>query len=105
MGWDIDEIMWFKVRDKILKDRYAGCIYSMADSFSPVIIKHREALPLKDRHKIVKLFPKWIRVEFQRVESEGESVQLYGRGDFIMRGDAWPRFPIEVRIIPHEGKS
>ena len=86
MGWDIDETMWFKVRDGILKDRYAGCTYSMADSFSPVIINHRGSLPLEDRHAIVALFPAWIRVEFQEVGYEGEQVILNGRGDFIASG-------------------
>ena len=83
MAWDIDSLMWFEVRDKILKDRYAGCQYSMLDSFSPVVIRHRKPLPMKDRKKIQKLFPKWIRIEFQEVDYEGERVELYGRGNFI----------------------
>ena len=98
MGWDIDKTMWFQVRDKILKDRYAGCVYSMADSFSPVIIDHREPLPMRDRKKIVKLFPKWIRVEFQQVNYEGERVNLYGRGDFIMYGTTYFKGSVPVIV-------
>ena len=104
MGWDIDSLLWSEVRDKILKDRYAGCCYSMANSFSPVIIFHREPLPIKDRKAIVKLFPKWIRIEFQEVEFEGEQVNLYGRGDFIMYGSTYAKWPIEVKIV-NDGKK
>ena len=82
-GFDIDETLWFKVRDKILKDRYAGCQYSMFSSFSPVIVRHRNPLPLKDRHTIQKLFPKWIRIEFQEVDYDGEVTSIYGRGNLI----------------------
>jgi len=78
MAWDIDHITWNSVRDKILKDRYAGCCYSVDSSLSPVIIRHREPLPIKDRIKIGKLFPKWIRIEFQEIYYEGERVDLYG---------------------------
>ena len=99
-AWDIDEICWLKVRDKVLKDRYAGCCYSMANSFSPVIIYHREPLPIKDRKKIQKFFPKWIRIEFQQVYYEGEQVVLYGRGDFIRQGNAWRGGPVDIRIVP-----
>ena len=101
----MDSIMWHSVKDKILKDRYAGCCYSMADSFSPVIIHHRKSLPMKDRKAIVKLFPKWIRVEFQEVEFEGERVILYGRGDFIMYGSTYAKWPIEVQIVNEEKKK
>jgi len=83
MGWAIDDIIWHNIRDKILKDRYAGCKYSMLDSFSPVIIYHRKKLSGKDMRKISALFPKWIRVEFQEVDYEGQRVILYGRGDLI----------------------
>ena len=81
--YDIDEIMWLKVRDKILKENYAGVEYSMLTSNSPVIIRHRKPLPLKDRHRIQKFFPSWIRVEFQEVSYEGQMVVLNGRGDLV----------------------
>lgn len=83
MGWDIDHIMWHLVRDKILKDRYAGCEYWMFTSDSPVIIRHREPLPMTDRRRIWKLFPKHIRVEFQEVGYDGERVDVHGRGQLI----------------------
>ncbi len=79
--FDIDTISWHEVRDKILKERYAGVYYSMRDSFSPVIYRHRDPLPMSDRKKIGKLFPPWIRVEFQQVTYKGEITSLYGRGD------------------------
>ena len=100
MSWDIDHALWHGVRDKILKDRYAGCCYSMASSFSPIIIHHREPLPMKDRKRIQKLFPKWIRIEFQQVEYEGEQVLLYGRGDFLMYGLPYVSHPVKVQIEP-----
>jgi len=97
MGWDIDEIILLKVRDKILKERYAGCEYSMANSLSPVIIRHREELPLEDRHAIAALFPKWIRVEFQQVWYEAVKTTLYGRGNLIPDNNI-----IRVQIINQE---
>ena len=79
MGWSIDILMWFEVRDKILKDRYAGCCYSVDCSDSPVIIAHR-GITRNEMRKITKLFPKNIRVEFQEVEYEGERTSIYGFG-------------------------
>ena len=102
MAWDIDELIWMSVRDKILKDRYAGCEYSMLDSFSPIIIRHREPLPLKDRHKIQKLFPKWIRIEFQEVHYEGERVALNGRGNLII-GDQYNPLDIKEYVKGDKG--
>ena len=104
-AWDVDETMWMRVRDKVLKDRYAGCAYSMMSSNSPVITMHRGPLSLSDRHKIQKFFPKWIRVEFQEVHYKGEQVHLWGRGDLIVReGGIWSEFPIKVQIMPSETK-
>lgn len=82
-AWDIDAICWFEVRDKILKNRYAGVQYSMLQASTPVIIRHREPLPMKDRLAIRKLFPKDVRLEFQQVFYEGEQVTLYGQGNMI----------------------
>lgn len=78
-GWAIDPLMWFTIRDKILKDRYAGCAYSALFSDSPVIIRHRSKLTGKEMKKIAKLFPKQVRVEFQEVDWEGESTNLFER--------------------------
>ncbi len=94
MAWDIDHISWHIVRDKILKERYAGVMYSMQDSFSPIVYRHRDRLPLSDRKKIAKLFPRWIRIEFQQVAYEGEMVTLYGRGDNAMMATA----PVKVHL-------
>ena len=82
-AFDVDETCWFKVRDKILKEDYAGVYYSMATSLSPVVIKHRNPLPLDKRHAIQKLFPSWLRIEFQEVEWEGERTETYGRGNML----------------------
>ena len=97
MAWDIDHICWHLIRDKILKDRYAGVHYSMLNSFSPVIVKHRKPLPMKDRKKVWKLFPKWIRVEFQEVYYEGERVTLEGRGDLIRGPVGTYDYPMNAR--------
>jgi len=108
MAWDIDEICWFKVRDKILKDRYAGVEYSMMDSFSPVIVRHREVLPLKDRHRIQKLFPKWIRIEFQQVEYKGTIASLYGKGNLLSPQDVSKLMTLLSELasgISFEGKN
>ena len=67
MGWNIDSLCWDEIRDRILKDRYAGCVYSIATSFSPVIIRYRGEITKEERQEMVDLFPDMIRVEFQRV--------------------------------------
>ena len=79
MGWSIDAIVWFHVRDKILKDKFAGVAYSMLLSDSPVIIRHRGELEEKDMVKMADLFPKNIRVEFQEVDYEGEITTILER--------------------------
>jgi len=102
MGWGIDEILWEKVRDEILKENYAGCAYSMSSSFSPVIIAHREKLGSKDRNKISKLFPKWVRVEFQEVNYPGEINTLYGRDDFLhpdLKTNLYLRALVYLRVL------
>ena len=81
MGWDIDDIILNRVMGEILKDRYAGCEYSMASSFSPVIIRHRGKMTIEERQKIVSLFPEFIRIEFQFTEVKSNITQIYGRGD------------------------
>jgi len=98
MGWSIDHIICHVVKDKILKDRYAGCSYSMADSLSPVIILHRKSLSGKEMVKMAKLFPRHIRVEFQEIKYKGEKTAIYGRGDFIMYGATYARYPVPVVI-------
>ena len=105
-GWAIDSIIWYTVRDKILKGRYAGCIYSMADSFSPIIINYRgEVLPEETMKEIADLFPENIRVEFQQVTYEGEINRLYGRGDFIMYGKTYDTYPVPIVVFElKEGK-
>ena len=108
MAWDIDSICWFSIRDKILKDRYAGVQYSMMDSFSPIIVRHREVLSLKDRRRIQKLFPKWIRIEFQEVKYEGEITSLYGEGRLLSAQDISEFKSILSRLsygIDFEGKN
>ncbi len=85
-AFDIDETCWLKVRDKILKEDYAGVMYSMLTSNSPVVIRHRNPLSLDKRHAVQKLFPPQIRLEFQQVEYNGEINRLYGRGDFFLPG-------------------
>ena len=94
-AWDIDSTIWFEVRDKILKDKYAGCVYSILTSWSPVIIRHREILPYKERIKIRNCFPKGIRIEFQQVNYEGVRTTIYGRGDLI-------RYELPVIVAPAE---
>ena len=103
-GWSIDHLIWHIVRDRILKDRYAGCCYSMASSLSPVIIRHRKPLTGREMKKISKLFPKWIRVEFQETDKEGEAINLYGRGDFIMYGDTYGKVSVPVELVPTQVK-
>ena len=76
-GWSIDSLTWFHIRDKILKDRYAGCAYSAMLSNSPVIIRHREKLNEAEMREMADLFPENIRVEFQEVNYEGEQVELF----------------------------
>ena len=83
-AFDIDETCWYKVRDKVLRDRYAGVVYSTDTSLSPVIIQHRESLSLKDRHRIQKMFPSWIRLEFQQVYFTGEKTVISGIGSPIV---------------------
>lgn len=107
-AWDVDETSWMKIRDKILVDpeddyesptapgvhtRYAGVIYSAMTSFSPIIVQHRKPLEKKIRHKIERLFPPWIRIEFQEVDFEGEHTVLYGRGNLIVQ-------PLNVSVVP-----
>ena len=80
MGWSIDDLIWNKIRNKILKDRYAGCIYDAANGNSAVIIRHREPLSGKEMRKMAKLFPKHVRIEFQEVFFEGSRVTVYSSG-------------------------
>jgi len=78
MGWDIDDIIINEIKGKILKTRYAGCTYSMAVSITPVIIRHRAFITRKERQKIVKLFPKDVRVEFQYTDSDMDRTRIFG---------------------------
>ena len=81
MGWDGDRIMLIDV-PKLLGPLYAGCMWSVATSFSPVIVRHRKGMTDKQRRKIVKMFPKWIRVEFQETELPSNLSRLYGFGGY-----------------------
>ena len=107
-AWDVDETSWMKIRDNILADpeddyesptapgvhtRYAGVSYTAMTGMSPIIVQHRKPLEKKIRHKIQRLFPPWIRVEFQEVDFPGEKTVLYGRGDLI-------REPLDVTLHP-----
>ena len=78
MGWDSDYILFNLVRDKILKDRYAGCCYTYGSSLSPVIINYRGIVTTAERAQITALFPHYIRVEFQPYPDEfvGEDVVI-----------------------------
>ena len=78
MGWDSDHILFDLVRDKILKDRYAGCIYSYNTSLSPIIVQHRGEVTPEERAEITALFPDLVRVEFQPCPDEfkGEYVTI-----------------------------
>ena len=104
-AWDIDSTIWFKVRDKILKDKYAGCVYSILTSNSPVIIRHREILPYKERIKIRNCFPKGIRVEFQQIHYEGVRTSIYGRGDLLMYDSNKPNAELEGLGSPLSDKE
>ena len=86
MGWDIDNIILRKIKAEILKDRYAGCEYSMATSLSPVIIRHRGELGEEERTLIVSLFPETIRVEFQFTTNTEIITRLHGQGDYNNQG-------------------
>lgn len=118
--WDVDEISWMKIRDKILADpeddyesptapgvhtRYAGVSYSAMTSLSPIIVQHRKYLEKKIRHKIQRLFPPWIRVEFQEVDFEGERVNLYGQGNLLIDSLNVSVVPSITRVVrgPEEG--
>ena len=88
MGWCIDSLVWFHVRDKILKDRYAGCSYSAMFSNSPIVIRFRGKITEEEMERISKLFPRDIRVEFQEVGYEGEQVIILERmfmNEFLAR--------------------
>ena len=78
MGWCIDSIIWYEVRDRILKGRYAGCIYDASTSYSPVVIRYRDSITKSEMNDITALFPASIRIEFQKVEYEGEQTTAYG---------------------------
>ncbi len=81
MGWDGDKIMLIDV-PKLLGPLYAGCIWSVATSFSPIIVRHRKGMTDKQRKKIVKMFPKYIRVEFQETELPANLSRIYGFGSY-----------------------
>ena len=80
MGWDIDDIIIIRIRN-LLKDRYAGCSYSMATSYSPVVIRFRESISIAARKNIVGMFPKNIRVEFQWTDDPVDRTIVYGYND------------------------
>jgi len=103
MGWSIDYLAWYKLR-KLMKGNFAGLAYSMATSDSPVIVHHRGELSSKEMIKYAKLFPKNIRVEFQKVEYEGENYILYGRGDLLMYGSTYGRFAVPIVDVKDEIK-
>jgi len=107
MGWSIDSLMWFHIRDKILKDRYAGCAYSAMLSNSPVIIRHRGKLNEKEMKEMADLFPKNIRVEFQEVNYEGEQVELFERvfiSEILFRLNSIGAFSIDKEYKERGGK-
>ena len=79
MGWDGDDIMLRRV-PKLLGPLYAGCMWSIASSFSPVIVRHRKGMTDEQRATIVAMFPEFIRVEFQETELEANLSRLYGLG-------------------------
>ena len=79
MGWDIDDIILNRTR-KLLGNRYAGCIYGMTTSDSPVIIRHR-GLTRAERTKIVSWFPDNIRLEFQPTNLLFNITKIYGFGE------------------------
>lgn len=101
MGWSIDNLSWNILRKK-MKGNFAGCAYSMSTSDSPVIVHHRGELSGKEMVKYAKLFPKNIRVEFQKVEYEGEHYSLYGRGDHLMYGNTYGRFAVPIINVKDE---
>ena len=79
MGWDIDDIILSRVR-KLLGDRYAGSVYGMVTSDSPVIIRHR-GITRAERTQMVDWFPPNIRVEFQPTNLPYNMTQVYGMGE------------------------
>ncbi len=79
MGWDGDDIMLRRV-PKLLGPLYAGCIWSIATSLSPVVVRHRKGMTEEQRTTIVEMFPKDIRVEFQETESKVNTSRVYGFG-------------------------
>lgn len=83
MGWDVDRVILKEIKTRILGERFAGCSYSMATSYSPVIIAHRGVLEDEERKEIVALFPDHIRVEFQPTNLDFNSTLIYGRGNTL----------------------
>jgi len=79
MGWDGDDIMLRRV-PKLLGPLYAGCAWSIATSFSPVVVRHRKGMTEEQRTQIVAMFPEHIRVEFQETESKVNMSRVYGFG-------------------------
>ncbi len=87
MGWDGDDIMLRRV-PKLLGPLYAGCMWSVATSFSPVIVRHRKGMTEKQRTQIVAMFPEHIRVEFQETELPANLSRIYGFGGYGNTTDA-----------------
>lgn len=101
MGWSIDSIAWYQLRKK-MKGNFAGLTYSMQSSDSPVIVNHRDELSGKEMIKYAKLFPKNIRVEFQKTDIKGEVYNLYGRGDFFLYGLTYGRYAVPIINVKDE---
>ena len=107
MGWSIDSLMWFHIRDKILKDRYAGCAYSTMLSNSPVIIRHRGKLNEEEMKEMADLFPENIRIEFQEVDYEGEQVEIFEKvfiSEILFRLNSLGVFSIDREYVEKDGK-
>lgn len=78
-----------------MKGRFAGLVYSMSTSESPIVVLHRDVLTSKELLKFSSLFPRGVRVEFQQVNYDNEDYIQYGRGDYILYDKSIPLIDVK----------